>query len=140
MLKGKGYNSVISYIGVPRVRNDQCKQCQARLYLRQQPQKGEKGVTKLSFIYTIILLKSVCLSVSVCLYGCLYVCLSMLANRRSQFLPIVSGDVSNCSYRLSRVRVSERPRILCTRKTPKTTIEYRVACATVYLNEAATGY
>ena len=31
--RAKAKNSVISYLGVPRVRNDQCKQCQARLNL-----------------------------------------------------------------------------------------------------------
>ena len=36
----KAKNSVLSYLGVPIVRNDQCKQCQARLYSWQQPQKG----------------------------------------------------------------------------------------------------
>ena len=30
--RAKAKNSVISYLGVPRVRNDQCKQCQERLY------------------------------------------------------------------------------------------------------------
>ena len=38
--RAKGKNSVISYLRVPRVRNDQCKQFHARLYPGQQPRKG----------------------------------------------------------------------------------------------------
>ena len=38
--KAKAKNSVISYLGVPRVRNGQCKQFLARLYPCQQPRKG----------------------------------------------------------------------------------------------------
>ena len=69
----------------------------------------------MQLIYTIIPLKSVCLSVCWC---------SQTAGRNS--CSIVSGDVSNCSYRLtvvyilSRVRVSGRPRFFYTPKTPKT--------------------
>ena len=38
--RAKAENSVISYLRVPRVRNDQCKQFHARLYPGQQPRKG----------------------------------------------------------------------------------------------------
>ena len=38
--RAKGKNSVISYLRVPRVRNDQCKQFHAKLYPGQQPRKG----------------------------------------------------------------------------------------------------
>ena len=38
--RAQGKNSVISYIRVPRVRNDQCKQFHARRYPYQQPRKG----------------------------------------------------------------------------------------------------
>ena len=38
--RAKAKNSVISYLRVPRVRNNQCKQFHARLYPCQQPQKG----------------------------------------------------------------------------------------------------
>ena len=38
--RAKAKNSVISYLGVPRVRNGQCKQLHARLYPCQQPRKG----------------------------------------------------------------------------------------------------
>ncbi len=52
-----------------------------KVFMRKEP------VIIIIIIYTIILLKSVCLSV--------------FANGRSQFLLVVSGDVSNCSYRLT---------------------------------------
>ena len=38
--RAKPKNSVISYLRVPRVRNDQCKQFHARLYPCHQPRKG----------------------------------------------------------------------------------------------------
>ena len=41
---------------------------------------------------------------------------------------------------LSRVRISVRPRIVLYAKNTQNYREYRVACATVYLNEVATGH
>ena len=38
--RAKAKNSVVSYLRVTRVRNDQCKQFLARLYPGQQPRKG----------------------------------------------------------------------------------------------------
>ena len=38
--RARAKSSVISYLRVPRVRNDQCKQFHARLYHGQQPRKG----------------------------------------------------------------------------------------------------
>ena len=68
------------------------------------------------FPSTIILLRSVCLSV----------CLSVLANGRSLFLLDRLGDVSNCSYRLT-VHVSSHefasqfgPAFVIREKHPKT--------------------
>ena len=76
-------------------------------------------------IYSIILLMSVC--------RC-----SQTAGGNS--CSIVSGDVSNCSYRLalwqyilSRVRVSVRPRFFYMPKTPKTSGTW-AASASVYFN------
>ena len=82
------------------------------------------------YIYTIILLKSVC--------RC-----SQIAGRNS--CSIVSGDVSNCSYQLTAYPVSHEFAcqfsldIFLYAKNTKKYREYRVAHATVYLNEAPTG-
>ena len=38
--RAKAKNSVISYLGVSRVGNDKCKQCQASLYPDSNPKRG----------------------------------------------------------------------------------------------------
>ncbi len=85
----------------------------------------------MSTVYTIILLKSVCLS--------------QLANCRSEFLLdrlgryrklFVSTESTSCLEFISLFGIA----FFCMRKTPKTIANIRVARATVYLNEAATGH
>ena len=64
---------------------------------------------------------------------------SQTAGRNS--CSIVSGDVSNCSYRLtlSRVRVSVRPSNFFIREKHPKPWGKRVASTCVYLNDPATG-
>ena len=92
------------------------------------------------FIYTIILLKYVCLSVcmSVCLYVCLYVCLSVclfvclsadLIKLQVAILSRSSREMSqniriDRQYILSRVRVSVRPIIFLIREKHSKTIGF----------------
>ena len=42
--RAKTENCVISYLGVPRVRNDQCKQFQARFSPDSYPKRGNEMV------------------------------------------------------------------------------------------------
>ena len=50
--RAKAKNSVISYLGVLRVRNDQCNQFEVCLYPRQEPQKGCQTVSRLPPLHT----------------------------------------------------------------------------------------
>ena len=50
--RAKAKNSVISYLRVLRVRNDQCNQFEVCLYPRQQPQKGCQTVSRLPPLHT----------------------------------------------------------------------------------------
>ena len=83
-------------------------------------------------IYTIILLKSVCLSV-----GVRKLLVAMLARSSRVMSLTVRID---WRYILSRVSVSVRPRIFLYAKNIQNYREYSLAHATVYFNEAPTGH
>ena len=84
------------------------------------------------FIYTIILRKSVCLSVDV-----IKLQVAILARSSREMCQTVRIDWKHI---LSRVRVSVQPRKKNYEKNTQNYREYRVARPTVYLNEAATGH
>ena len=93
----------------------------------------EVMMIKIIIIITIIIIYTIIESVCRCY---------QTAGRNSCL--VVSGDVSNCSYRLqyilSRVRISVRPSIFIYAKNPSKPQGNRVASACVYLNDLSTGH